>query len=215
MASAPVGVSAHRKKYARGSSGTPRDSRRAAGNRARLTERNLKIAREVDAVADELGATSAQVAIAWLRQRGQRIIPSSASARSNNSKTSSAAQRVQPPADQLARLDKSSRIEFGFAYSLLSGPEGKVVHGDLRAASRPAGCGTLPVADVKSLGGRLRSTGFGARSPRRTRTWLGQRICATTRLPQQPPGLPVEANRPGSVQRLRQRVRLAADSAAG
>ena len=45
----------------------PRTSKRADGQPGRLTERNLEIAREVDRVADELGATSAQVAIAWLR----------------------------------------------------------------------------------------------------------------------------------------------------
>ena len=47
----------------------PADGRRAPANQARLTERNLRIARAVDQVADELGATSAQVAVAWLRQR--------------------------------------------------------------------------------------------------------------------------------------------------
>jgi diketogulonate reductase-like aldo/keto reductase len=109
---------------------------------ARLTERNLKIAREVDAVADELGATSAQVAVAWLRQRGQRIIPSSASRKIEQLQDVLGSPEGTATSGPTRPLDKSSRIEFGFAYSLLSGPEGKVVQGDLRAASRPAGCGT-------------------------------------------------------------------------
>jgi hypothetical protein len=52
----------------------PGDSRRAAANQARLTERNLAIAREVDEV---------------------------------------------------------SRIELGFPYELLRGPQGQMVYGDL------------------------------------------------------------------------------------
>jgi aryl-alcohol dehydrogenase-like predicted oxidoreductase len=62
-------------KYTRGPSLTPADSRRASTNQARLTERTLRIAREVDRVAEELEATSAQVAVAWLRRRDRRVIP--------------------------------------------------------------------------------------------------------------------------------------------
>jgi aryl-alcohol dehydrogenase-like predicted oxidoreductase len=88
-------------------------------------------AREVDAAAGELGTSSAQVAIVWLRQRGQRIIPIVGVRKIEQLQDVLGSLDVQPPADQLARLDKSSRIEFGFPYSLLSGPEGKLVYGDL------------------------------------------------------------------------------------
>jgi aryl-alcohol dehydrogenase-like predicted oxidoreductase len=53
----------------------PGRQRPRPANQARLTERNLRIAREVDRVADELGATSAQVAVAWLPRRDRRVIP--------------------------------------------------------------------------------------------------------------------------------------------
>ncbi len=41
--------------YTRGFAEVPEDSKRAASNQRRLTERNLQIARELDRVADDLG----------------------------------------------------------------------------------------------------------------------------------------------------------------
>ena len=52
---APLGAGILIGKYTAGTSMLPEDSRRAAANQARLTERNLAIAREVDRVADALG----------------------------------------------------------------------------------------------------------------------------------------------------------------
>jgi aryl-alcohol dehydrogenase-like predicted oxidoreductase len=72
---APMGAGVLTGKYTRGASTTPADSRRAAANQPRLGERNLAITREVDRVADQLGASSAQVAVAWVRQPSRRIIP--------------------------------------------------------------------------------------------------------------------------------------------
>ena len=54
---------------------TPEDTKRAQSNTPRLTERNIRIAQEVDAIADELGQTSARVALNWLRQQGSDILP--------------------------------------------------------------------------------------------------------------------------------------------
>ncbi len=58
---APLGGGVLTGKYSRGA---PEDSMSAPRNQGRLTERNLQIAREVDAVADEIAATPAQVAAA-------------------------------------------------------------------------------------------------------------------------------------------------------
>jgi hypothetical protein len=85
---APMGAGILTGKYTAGGSALPDDSRRAAANQARLTERNLAIAREVDRVAESLGATSAQVAVAWVRSRGSSR--SSGSARPSSSRTPSA-----------------------------------------------------------------------------------------------------------------------------
>lgn len=59
-------------KYTRKKNATGRLSEGKWGN---PREEQLNYAREVDKVADELGYTSAQVAIAWVRQQASNIIP--------------------------------------------------------------------------------------------------------------------------------------------
>jgi aryl-alcohol dehydrogenase-like predicted oxidoreductase len=128
---APLGGGVLTGKYTRGSTESPEDSKRAASNQGRLTARNVQIAREVDAVADELGTTSVQVATAWVRQRGHRVIPIVGVRKLEQLQDVLGSLDVELPADQRSRLDKASRIEFGFPYNLLSGPEGQMVYGDL------------------------------------------------------------------------------------
>jgi aryl-alcohol dehydrogenase-like predicted oxidoreductase len=128
---APMGGGVLTGKYTRGSSETPEDTKRAAGNQMRLTERNLQIAREVDRVADELGKTSAQVATAWVRQRGERIIPIVGVRTLDQARDLVGSLEVELSTEQLSRLDEASRIELGFPYNLLCGPAGQLVYGDL------------------------------------------------------------------------------------
>jgi aryl-alcohol dehydrogenase-like predicted oxidoreductase len=128
---APLGAGILTGKYTRGPSTTPQDSRRAAGNQARLTERNLRIAREVDRVADQLGATSAQVATAWVRQRGQQLIPIVGVRTLEQLQDLLGSLDVDLPAEHRARLDEATRIELGFPYELLRGPQGQMLYGDL------------------------------------------------------------------------------------
>jgi aryl-alcohol dehydrogenase-like predicted oxidoreductase len=128
---APMGAGILTGKYSRGPTTSPADSRRAAANQARLSERNLAIAREVDAVADQLGATSAQVALAWVRQRSRRFIPILGIRTLEQLTDVLGCLDVELAAEQLARLEEVSRIEFGFPYELLTGPQGRMVYGDL------------------------------------------------------------------------------------
>jgi aryl-alcohol dehydrogenase-like predicted oxidoreductase len=128
---APMGAGILTGKYTRGPSTTPTDSRRAAANQARLSDRNLRVAREVDRVADELGATSAQVAVAWLRQRDRRVIPILGIRTLDQLDDVLGCLTVELSAEQRARLDEVSRIELGVPYELLSGPRGQSVYGDL------------------------------------------------------------------------------------
>ncbi len=127
---APLGGGVLTGKYSR-SSTPPDDSKRAASNQARLTDRNLAIAREVDAVADEIGATSGQVAAAWVRHRDARVIPIVGVRTVDQLDDILGCLDVELAADQLARLDHLSRIDLGFPYSLLTSPEGQMVYGDL------------------------------------------------------------------------------------
>ena len=128
---APMGAGVLTGKYTRGPSTSPADSRRAPANQARLTERNLQIARAVDQVADELGATSAQVAVAWVRQRGSRTIPVVGIRTLGQLQDVIGCLHVQLPAEHQTLLDQVSRIELGFPYELLRGPQGQMVYGDL------------------------------------------------------------------------------------
>jgi aryl-alcohol dehydrogenase-like predicted oxidoreductase len=128
---APLAAGVLTGKYTRGGTKTPKDSMRAPGNQALLTERNLEIAREVDRIAGDLGKSSAQVAIAWLRQQNQRLIPIVGVRTLQQLSDALGSLDVTLPKEHLARLDELSRIEKGFPYSLLSSPQGQMIYGDL------------------------------------------------------------------------------------
>jgi aryl-alcohol dehydrogenase-like predicted oxidoreductase len=127
---APMGAGILTGKYTRGAA-IPTDSRRAPANQARLTERNRRIAEAVDGVADRLGASSAQVALAWARQRDRRIIPITGVRTLEQLEDVLGCLAVDLPAEHLARLDDVSRVELGFPYELLMGPQGQMVYGEL------------------------------------------------------------------------------------
>jgi aryl-alcohol dehydrogenase-like predicted oxidoreductase len=118
-------------KYTRGPSEIPEDSMRALVNQSRLTGRDLEIAREIDRVADELGKSSAQVAISWVRQRGQRMLPIVGIRKLDQMHDVLGSLEVRLSIDQLSCLDKVSEIELGFPYTLLRGPQGQMVYGEL------------------------------------------------------------------------------------
>jgi aryl-alcohol dehydrogenase-like predicted oxidoreductase len=68
-------------------------------------QRNLRIADEVEAVAAEVGATPAQVALAWLLNKGDDIVPIPGTKRVARVEENAAADGVALTADQMARLD--------------------------------------------------------------------------------------------------------------
>ncbi|MFD3455695.1 aldo/keto reductase [Streptomyces sp. NPDC058691] len=67
--------------------------------------RNLALADEVRAVADEAGATPAQVALAWLLAKGEHIVPIPGTKRVARVEENTAADTVGLTAGQLAKLD--------------------------------------------------------------------------------------------------------------
>ncbi|KAB1916307.1 aldo/keto reductase [Micromonospora sp. AMSO31t] len=68
-------------------------------------ERNLRIVEEVDSVAREVGATPAQVAIAWVLSKGEDIAPIPGTKRVARVEENAAADDVVLSADQISRLD--------------------------------------------------------------------------------------------------------------
>lgn len=125
---APIGGGVLTGKYTRGDKP---DTRRAESNQRRLSERNLAIAREVDRIADELGKTSTQLAIAWVRQQGANIIPIIGARTVAQLEDSLGSVGFTLEAEQLARLHEASRIELGFPHDFVEMDYIKqIVYGD-------------------------------------------------------------------------------------
>jgi aryl-alcohol dehydrogenase-like predicted oxidoreductase len=107
--------------------------------RDQVTERGLAIAAEVMAIADELGATASQVAIAWVRQGEGNIIPLIGARTLTQLNDNLGCLNVHLDDAQLARLDAVSAIEMGFPHDMLrpgAQATAKRVHNH-RAASTP------------------------------------------------------------------------------
>jgi aryl-alcohol dehydrogenase-like predicted oxidoreductase len=68
-------------------------------------QRNLRLAEEVRDIATEVGATPAQVAIAWLLAKGDDIVPIPGTKRVRRVEENIAADTVELTADQTRRLD--------------------------------------------------------------------------------------------------------------
>ncbi|MBO0769960.1 MAG: aldo/keto reductase [Actinobacteria bacterium] len=79
-----------------------------------ISQRELRIAREVDAVADELGATSSQVALAWTMTRHRWVHPLIGARNARQLAENLAAATLVLPEEALRRLDEASAIEPGF-----------------------------------------------------------------------------------------------------
>jgi diketogulonate reductase-like aldo/keto reductase len=71
------------------------------------------------------------VALAWLRRRDRRVIPILGARKLEQFQDALGSLEVELPVEHVARLDELSRIEFGFPYELLRGPQGQMVYGDL------------------------------------------------------------------------------------
>jgi aryl-alcohol dehydrogenase-like predicted oxidoreductase len=76
-------------------------------------QRNLRIADEVRAVADETGATPAQVALAWLLAKGDDIVPIPGTKHVSRVEENTAAADVALTADHIKTLDRLTPAEGG------------------------------------------------------------------------------------------------------
>jgi aryl-alcohol dehydrogenase-like predicted oxidoreductase len=68
-------------------------------------EKNLRIVDDVEAVASELDATPAQVALAWLLAQGDDIAPIPGTKRVSRVEENTAADRIELSAEQTDRLN--------------------------------------------------------------------------------------------------------------
>lgn len=126
----PLGGGVLTGKYSRGA-GTPEDSKRASGNAHRLSERNMSIAKAVDAVADELGKSSTQVSMNWLRAQGADVLPIFGARKISQLQDVLGALDFTLSPEHVKRLNDASAIELGFPHDFASNPRIRsIVYGD-------------------------------------------------------------------------------------
>jgi aryl-alcohol dehydrogenase-like predicted oxidoreductase len=82
--------------------------------------RKEAVAREVVAVAGESGHSPAQVALSWLRQRKEPVIPIIGARKLDQVKDNLGCVGVTLEQQQIARLDAVSRIEMGFPHDFFA-----------------------------------------------------------------------------------------------
>jgi aryl-alcohol dehydrogenase-like predicted oxidoreductase len=83
-------------------------------------KRNLAIAKTVASVADDLGCTSSQVAIGWVRQQPGVIVPLIGARNLAQLKDNLGALAVTLADDHLQQLDEASRVDLGFPHNFLA-----------------------------------------------------------------------------------------------
>ncbi|MDH3197249.1 MAG: aldo/keto reductase [Candidatus Krumholzibacteria bacterium] len=98
----------------------PEEGRAKAG--AAKVERNLRIAAEVMRVADEVGVTPSQVAIAWVRRQPGVIVPLLGARNLEQLRDNLGALSVTLSDAQMERLETASRIDLGFPSNFLGTP---------------------------------------------------------------------------------------------
>lgn len=86
---------------------------------ARLSNRNMGIAREVGKIAEKIGAKPSQVAINWVRQKHNQIIPILGARTEAQLRENLGSLEFTLTEAQMNRLDKASAIELGFPHEFL------------------------------------------------------------------------------------------------
>lgn len=131
---APLGAGVLTGKYTRGEGDVDSLRKQANDARGRTAEDKLAIAKVVDQVADELGASSAQVALAWVRAQGYRFIPIVGARKVKQIEDSMGAVEVKLEASHLQKLGEVSEISLGFPMQFLtSGGVLDLVRGEIRS----------------------------------------------------------------------------------
>jgi aryl-alcohol dehydrogenase-like predicted oxidoreductase len=88
--------------------------------KSNISERNLAIADVVCQVAEEIGHTPSQVALAWLSAQSGVIIPIIGARKLSQVKDNLAMLDIALTQEHMQRLNEVSKIEFGFPHDFLS-----------------------------------------------------------------------------------------------
>lgn len=88
----------------------------------KMSEKNRNIAKKVSEVAQKLGVSSSQIALNWLRQQNQQIIPIVGSRKALQIQDSLGCINFQIPDNFMKELSEVSAIELGFPHDFLASP---------------------------------------------------------------------------------------------
>ncbi|ACF13441.1 aldo/keto reductase [Chloroherpeton thalassium ATCC 35110] len=117
---APLGAGLLTGKYTRGNAFP--NGTRLKENSPKLNERNLKIAAAVDKVADEIGCSSSQVALNWLRAQAGVVVPIVGATNESQLKENLNCLNDELSKEQLTKLNQAAEIDLGFPHEFLQRP---------------------------------------------------------------------------------------------
>lgn len=115
----PLGSGVLTGKYNKGS-GNNEQGRLATTSGGNISQRHLAIAEVVSQVAEEIGHTPPQVALAWLLAQSGVVIPIIGSRKVSQIKDNLACLDVKLSPEHLQRLNEVSKVELGFPHDFLS-----------------------------------------------------------------------------------------------
>jgi aryl-alcohol dehydrogenase-like predicted oxidoreductase len=95
------------------------DSKRAANNEMRLTEKNLDISIEVGEIARQIGCAPSQVAINWVRKKGDVIVPIIGARTEEQMIENLKCLEYDLTDEQMKKLDDISAVDLGFPHHFL------------------------------------------------------------------------------------------------
>lgn len=98
------------------------EAKRLTEGSTRLNDRSRAITQTVVDIARGLGCSPAHVAINWVRQKNQVVIPVIGARNVRQIEDSLACLATPLPADAIAQLNAASAIEMGFPHDFLVGP---------------------------------------------------------------------------------------------
>jgi aryl-alcohol dehydrogenase-like predicted oxidoreductase len=98
------------------------EAKRLAAGSTRLNERSRAITQAVVDIAQGMGCSPAHVALNWVRQKNQVVIPIIGARKHAQITDSLGCLQFPLPVDAIAKLNEASAIEMGFPHDFLVGP---------------------------------------------------------------------------------------------
>ncbi len=116
LAWAPLGAGLLTGKYLESNDST---TKRMKSDSARLTPTTTKIAQKVVEIARRTGYSPAQIALAWVKEQGRKVIPIIGARRLSQLEDNLKCLEVQFSEEDLAELNAISQISLGFPHEML------------------------------------------------------------------------------------------------